>query len=84
MARTYGKHAGTPTAGKYPARCDLCGVVFHAFELRRGRDGLFRCPEDQEERGAFELDEANASYRSPGVVDSRRSGDPPVANESVE
>lgn len=84
MARTYGSHAGPGCAGKYPARCDLCGVVYFAEDLRRGPDGFFRCPDDQEERGALELDRANASYRSPGIVDSRGPHDPPVADISVE
>lgn len=81
--RTYGRHESPPTRGKYPARCDLCGVVWQAKDLRRGPDGYFRCPRDADERGQLELDRENARYRHRGVVDSRGPHDPPVADETI-
>jgi hypothetical protein len=83
MARTFGRHETTPTRGKYPARCDLCGVVWKAQDLFRRADGFFVCPDDRDERGGYALDRANARYRSRGVVDSRGPYDPPEADETI-
>lgn len=78
MAKTYGGHEGLPTRGKYPARCDLCGVVWQAKDLRRRADGTFVCPDDRDERGGQALDLANSRIRPITVRDSRGPHDPPV------
>lgn len=81
MAKTYGGHESLPTRGKYPARCDLCGVIWQAKDLRRRADGVFVCPDDADERGGQAIDQEIARARPRGLVDSRGPYDPPVAEE---
>jgi len=83
MARTYGGgREWLPTRGKYPALCDICGVVWKAKDLKRGPDGFFRCPDDADERGAYELDRENARYKPAEIVDRIGPYDPPVFDTS--
>ena len=46
--------------GEHLSRCDYCGVMWLRSSLRRGRNGLLRCPNDSAGRDELELAEATA------------------------
>jgi len=47
--------------GEHLSRCDVCGAMWLRSALRRGRDGLLRCENDQPGRDALTLAELTAS-----------------------
>lgn len=47
--------------GEHLSRCDVCGVPYLRSALRRGRDGLLRCENDQPGRDEFTLAELTAN-----------------------
>jgi hypothetical protein len=46
--------------GEHLSRCDVCGSMWLRSALRRGRDGLLRCEQDQPGREAVTLAMATA------------------------
>lgn len=56
--------------------CDVCGVVYLRSSLRRGSDGLLRCPEDAKGRSELELAEATA--RQAAAVAARVAAQTPA------
>lgn len=63
--------------GEFLSACDVCGVPFLRSALRRGRDGVLRCPEDAPGRDELTLAEITAS-RAAAI--SRRLGAQPPAD----
>lgn len=57
--------------GEYLSRCDDCGVPWLRSALRRGRDGLLRCPNDIEGRNELVLAELTSAR---AAVLSQRTG----------
>lgn len=57
--------------GEYLSQCDVCGSPWLRSALRRGRDGLLRCPQDISGRDEVTLAELTAS-RAAAI--SRRLG----------
>jgi hypothetical protein len=47
--------------GEHLSRCDVCSVPYLRSALRRGRDGLLRCENDQPGRDEFTLAELTAN-----------------------
>lgn len=47
--------------GEHLSRCDVCGVPYLRSALRRGRDGLLRCENDQPGRDELTLAELTAN-----------------------
>lgn len=78
MAKTYGGRESLPVRGKWPARCDICGVVWRAMDIRRRPDGVFVCPDDIDERGGQAIDLEISRAHPRGVVDTRGPNDPPL------
>lgn len=46
--------------GEHLSQCDYCGVMWLRSSLRRGRNGLLRCPDDWGGRDELELAELTA------------------------
>lgn len=66
--------------GEHLSRCDVCGVPWLRSALRRGRDGLLRCVNDQPGRDEVTLAELTAS-RAASL--SRRLGMQSIADGAV-
>lgn len=50
--------------GEHLSQCDYCGVMYLRSSLRRGRNGLLRCPDDWSGRDELELAEVTAQRAS--------------------
>lgn len=58
MARTI--PANIKEHGHYTSKCDVCGSMWLRRDLRRGRNGQLRCPDDWAGRDELELAELTA------------------------